>query len=151
MGATRALTNVDRELARVGTPHRRFINDHGARYWVVRSGGSFAGRHADSRRAYAHGIPRREGDGERTAARRRFRAAQGVTPKSAPAPLHMHACEGCGHRYHCERTDCTEISYGTCSACRTRHMHHRRALDASDVPKDEAAAAVSHATEPAHG
>ena len=130
MVATRPLTNADRKLAREGTPHRLFINDYSAKRYIVRSSGSFAGHAADSRRAYAHGVPRRERDAERTAARRRFRATQGVTPKIASAPLHQHACEGCGYRHHCERTDCAKVSYGTCSACRMPHMHHRHGLAA---------------------
>ena len=141
MGATQPLTNTDHELAREGTPHRRFINDHSAKRVIVRSGGSFAGRHANSRRAYAHGIPRRERDGERTAARRRFRATQGVTPKSAPAPLHQHACQGCDHRYDCERTDCAKISYGTCSACHKPHIHRRHGLTADSEEQGPSAPA----------
>ena len=112
-----------------GTPHRHIINDGGKR-WIVRSGGSSAGRHAESRRAYAH-MPshseRMGGRGGRAFARQPFR----VVPMSLRAPVHLHECQGCSHRRRCTRTDCAEIGYGTCSACRKPHMHHRHAFDAT--------------------
>lgn len=55
---------TDRQLKRLvemGTPSRHIINDAVNKRWIVRSGGSFAGRFADPRRGVAHGIPRRAG------------------------------------------------------------------------------------------
>ena len=124
MEATSALTDTDRLLGRKGIPHRRFLNNHSREHWVVRTSGSLAGRLADSRRACAHGIPRRERQGGQKVVRRQFR----VDYASLQAPLHEHQCGGCEHRRHCTRTDCAEVSYGTCSACRTPHMHHRHSL-----------------------